>query len=287
MNEQQQYQPSQEDLQRMYKQVTEAINMYYSYPDSFSSDQLKRLKGAADSLGIGFSPNFSTGRAVKKGLYELGEGLTLGLLPNSWDPGALNDAEALAGSVGGLLGLATPVGVAAKAGGGALRIAKNLASGRGLGFMTSEAAAASRAGAYARGLREVGHQATQGARLALKAEGKRAAPKAIAERAKLLAQEPSAKLRALLENSTLPLEQTNAIAKAINKIKNKKVRGKMADIALKAAKASRQPTGAIRSGAQMMVNHPNLTRLGVGYPVFAGVNRFFDGGGEEDPMTAY
>lgn len=115
------------DMARMYQQVASAVNQYHGNPAMFTEAQVKQLKAAADSMGIAMSVSFSPGRAFKKGLYELGEGLTFGLLPNRWDPGALNTGEDIAGGIGGLLGLAMPVGAGVWAGGKALQGAQRLA----------------------------------------------------------------------------------------------------------------------------------------------------------------
>lgn len=102
-------------MQKVQEMVLTGIQMYEQNPGMFSTDQVKELVAGAEALGLSWRPNFDAGRAVRKGLYEMGEGLTLGLLPNSWDPGAYTAGEQIAGGVGGLLGLAAPLGIAGKA----------------------------------------------------------------------------------------------------------------------------------------------------------------------------
>ena len=117
------------DMARMYQQVSAAVNQYHGNPGVFTEAQVKQLKSAADAMGIAMSVGFSPGRAFKKGLYELGEGLTFGALPNRWDPGAMNTGEDIAGGVGGLLGLAMPVGGGLALGSKAMRGAARIAGG--------------------------------------------------------------------------------------------------------------------------------------------------------------
>jgi hypothetical protein len=103
------------EMQRAHQMVMSGIQMYEQNPNAFNATQVRSLVEGAQSLGIDWSPSFSVQRAFKKGLYELGEGLSFGLVPNSWDPGAYNAGEEIAGGIGGLLGLAAPIGVGAKA----------------------------------------------------------------------------------------------------------------------------------------------------------------------------
>ena len=122
----------QEQMQMLYEKTRRTIALYQQSPEVFSPDQLKTLKKAADAFGIPFEVPFNTGRAIKKGLYELGEGLTLGLLPNSMDPGAMNAGETIAGGVGGILGLAAPVGLGIKGAGFAAKLVGRAARGQSL-----------------------------------------------------------------------------------------------------------------------------------------------------------
>ena len=117
------------EMARMYQQVSAAVNQYHGNPGMFTNDQVKQLKSAADTLGIAMSVSFSPQRAIQKGLYELGEGLTFGALPNRWDPGAMNTGEDIAGGVGGLLGLAMPVGGGLALGSKTMRSAARIAQG--------------------------------------------------------------------------------------------------------------------------------------------------------------
>jgi len=104
----------QQRMQMIYQATVAAIRNYKNNPAAFTDAHLKAMKSAADAFGIPFEVPFSAGRAFAKGAYELGEGLTLGLLPNSWDPGAMNTGESIAGVAGGLLGLAAPIGIGLK-----------------------------------------------------------------------------------------------------------------------------------------------------------------------------
>lgn len=96
------------EMQRAHETVLRGIQMYEQNPDMFSTEQIRSLMEGAQALGISWSPQFSGSRALKKGIYELGEGLTFGLLPNSLDPGAFTPGEQIAGGIGGILGLVGP-----------------------------------------------------------------------------------------------------------------------------------------------------------------------------------
>ena len=104
----------QAQMQSVYQATVDAIRNYRQNPKAFDESHLAAMKKAADMFGIPFEVPFSAARAFKKGAYELGEGLTLGLLPDSLDPGAMNTGESIAGMAGGLLGLATPIGLGFK-----------------------------------------------------------------------------------------------------------------------------------------------------------------------------
>ena len=119
----------QQQMQQIYQATVQAIKNYQANPAAFNEGHLKAMKKAADMFGIPFEVPFSAARAFKKGAYELGEGLTLGLLPNSLDPGAMNTGESIAGGVGGLLGLAAPAGLAFKGIGFAGKVAARAAAG--------------------------------------------------------------------------------------------------------------------------------------------------------------
>jgi hypothetical protein len=132
-------QSEQDQMQRIYQATQTAVSQYYKNPAMFTDEEVSQIKKAADSLGISFSPNFSGKRALKNAAYELGEGLTFGLLPNSFKPTTLNPLEDLAGTAGGLLGLAAPIGVGMKAGKMAMRGAEKLAAGKGIGIAAKRA----------------------------------------------------------------------------------------------------------------------------------------------------
>lgn len=127
-------QTQQDQMQKIYQATQSAIAQYYKNPDMFRDEEIAEIKKAADSLGMSFSPNFSGKRALKNAAYELGEGLTFGLLPNSFKPASLNPLEDLAGTAGGLLGLAAPIGLGAKAGKMAVKGATALSKGEGIGI---------------------------------------------------------------------------------------------------------------------------------------------------------
>ena len=119
----------QAQMESVYQATVQAIRNYQRNPAAFTDQHLNAMKKAADMFGIPFEVRFSGKRAFKKGAYELGEGLTLGLLPDSWDPGAMNAGESVAGAAGGLLGLATPAGLAFKGASAGIKLARGIQAG--------------------------------------------------------------------------------------------------------------------------------------------------------------
>jgi len=64
------------------------------------------------------------GRALGKGAYEFADTALLGILPESWDPGARTSGEEFAGDIGGLLGMVGPAAVGYGVGRGVSKAAK-------------------------------------------------------------------------------------------------------------------------------------------------------------------
>jgi len=103
-----------------YQIVKELINRYNVEPENFTDEEIFEIQKVAATLGIPFSPKFSTRRALGKGAFELLDSALFGILPNEWSPPALTKTEELfgtAGDIGGAFALPLAAGskLAAKA----------------------------------------------------------------------------------------------------------------------------------------------------------------------------
>lgn len=253
-------QEQQNQAAQLFQATSRLVNQYYQNPSMFTDDETKQIYAAAKSLGIPFEAKFSGNRAVKKGLYELGEGLSFGLLPNSLDPGAMNTGEELAGMAGGLAGLVAPGYVGLKVGRGAARMAEGIAGGKGLGFsaVSHEGAILDRVSGAAKRMFERGT----------------AAPEIDAATSKI-----AEGLRAYAKKN-VQLNPTTSLSKWINGLSNKKAKSILTNLAMGAERASLKPGVQAMAGrmgaARIPFTNQNILPWATGLVAGNTANRFFD-----------
>tara|TARA_R100000664_G_C2743791_1_gene131916 strand:- start:594 stop:1190 length:597 start_codon:yes stop_codon:yes gene_type:complete len=104
-------------LSPQYRKAVELVNKYNKNPELYNKDQGEAIAQIAYMYDLPFE---AKSKGMKKLLYNMGEGLTLGMLPNSWEPREIGEDygfESLSGKIGGgvgdLLGLVGGVGAGA------------------------------------------------------------------------------------------------------------------------------------------------------------------------------
>ena len=97
-------------LSPQYRKAVELVNKYNKNPELYNKDQGEQIAQIAYMYDLPFE---AESKGMKKLLYNMGEGLTLGMLPNSWEPREIGEDygfESMSGKIGGgvgdLLGLA-------------------------------------------------------------------------------------------------------------------------------------------------------------------------------------
>jgi len=96
------------------QQVANAIQMYQTNPDNFSSEQIQMLQKAAAEVGLDFQPKTDWGRALGGLAFNALDTAMFGLLPNELGPTEVTPTEQAVSKVGNLLGLLVPFAVGGK-----------------------------------------------------------------------------------------------------------------------------------------------------------------------------
>tara|TARA_R100000655_G_scaffold15723_3_gene34713 strand:+ start:2343 stop:2972 length:630 start_codon:yes stop_codon:yes gene_type:complete len=101
-------------LSPQYRKAVELVSRYNKNPQLFDKNQGESIAQIAYMYDLPFK---AESKGMQKLLYNMGEGLTLGMLPNSWEPREIGEDygfESLSGKIGSgvgdLLGLATGFG---------------------------------------------------------------------------------------------------------------------------------------------------------------------------------